>query len=161
MNTAIVYSSTHGTTEKTAHQIQELLGKKNIDLYNLKTVTTIDLSLYDKIIIGGSIHAGNIQLGIKKFCNQNTVELLQKKLGLFLCCMNEDAHTKQFHAAYPEILRNHAIASCIAGGEFLFEKMNFFQKLIVKKVSGFKTTVSKINNDAIEEFVLQLQHEKK
>jgi menaquinone-dependent protoporphyrinogen oxidase len=157
MKTAIIYASTHGTTEKTSNLIHELLGMKGIDMFDLKKTNHIDLTNYERVIIGSSIHAGNNQMRVKKFCKNNTVELLQKKLGLFICCMNEPEYEKQFAAAYPEILRKHSVATCFAGGEFIFEKMNFFQKAIVKKVSGVKETISKINTEAIEDFVISLQ----
>ncbi|MEN8122633.1 MAG: hypothetical protein ABFS35_19990 [Bacteroidota bacterium] len=40
--------------------------------------------------------------------------------------------------------------------EYLFFRFHFFEKLIVKRVSGFKETVSKINMDEVNKFALKM-----
>lgn len=153
MKTAIIYASHHGTTAKIAEYISKFQAAKNPDLINVKKNLNPDLSQYSYIIIGGSIHASNIQSSIKKFCKKYEDDLLKKNLGLFLCCMNEPDFDKQFENAFPEKLRKHAVAHTIAGGEFLFEKMNFIERAIVKKVAKIKNTVSKINYSSIDIFL--------
>lgn len=156
MSTAIVYMSKHGTTQKLAKMLQEKI-ENDAKLIDLRKVQKPDISIYDTVIIGGSIHAGMIQNRIKKFCESNSELLITKTLGLFLCCMyEEEIAFEQFNIAFPDKLRNHAKASGLLGGEFLFEKMNFFEKLIVKKVSGFKETVSKINMAEVENFAQKM-----
>jgi len=159
METAIIYASSHGTTEKIARQIQDGLGDDSTRLINLKETRTVDLSLFDTLIIGGSIHAGQMQGRVKTFCKKNMVDLLQKRVGLFMVGMNEPEFETEFNNAFPELLRNHAITSKCVGGEFLFEKMNFFEKLIVKKVSGITENISKINEDKIAELVSEVKNE--
>lgn len=159
MKTAIIYSSTHGTTEKVALEIQNKLGSERCNLFNLKVNDKVDLSGYSQVVIGGSIHAGMIQGRIKDFCNKNMVSLLDKDLALYLSCMHEGEEAKkQFEMNYPELLRNHARIKKLTGGEFLFEKMNFFQKAIVRKVSGVKQTQSKMDQKAIDDMVNELQN---
>lgn len=158
MNTAIIYATTHGTTEKVALKIKELAGSENTFLFNLKDGLPFDLDVFDKIIIGGSIHAGMIQKRVKDFCKQHTLELLQKPLGLYLCGMNEPEYEVQMAKNFPEILRRHATAMDTLGGEFLFDKMNFFQKLIVKKVSGISESVHKLNDEKIQNFTNNLKN---
>lgn len=152
MKTLIIYNSKHGTTEKVAAMIADRLDENEVYLINLKFKAKIDLELYDKIIIGGSIHMGQIQKVIKDLVNDHLQELLQKQLGLFICCMNEDKAEEEFENAFPEELRKHAVATGIMGGELLFEKMNFLDKFIVRTVSGQKETVSKIKFSAIDKF---------
>lgn len=157
MKTAIIYASSHGTTEKVAKQIQNGLGTDNALLVNLKTTKTVDLSLFDTVIIGGSIHAGQMQSRVKTFCKKNMVDLLRKRVGLFMVGMNEPQFDTEFNNAFPELLRKHAITSKCVGGEFLFEKMNFIEKLIVKKVSGISHNVSKIDDSKISELVYDIK----
>jgi menaquinone-dependent protoporphyrinogen oxidase len=159
MKTAIIYASSHGTTEKVAKQIQYMLGDEHIMLINLKETKMIDLSLFDTVIIGGSIHAGQMQGRVKAFCKKNMLDLLQKHVGLFMVGMNEPQFENEFNNAFPELLRKHAVASKCVGGEFLFEKMNFFEKLIVKKVSGITQNISKIDENKIEELVCEVKNE--
>jgi len=157
MKTAVIYASTHGTTEKVATMIREQLGTATTDLFDLKNKPDIDLNLYDTIVIGGSVHAGNIQAKVKKFCNNNANVLLTKRLGLFLCGMNVPEYQKQFEKVFDSALREHASASCVAGGEFLFEKMNFFQKAIITKISGVKSSVYQVNEKKVRAFAEALK----
>jgi len=158
MRTAIVYTSNHGTTEKVAQKIKEGLGEEKAQLFNLKKNKKFDVSQFDQIIVGGSIHAGQVQKKVKHFLEKNTPELLKKRLGLFLCCMHEDEAVNQFNREFPEKLRSHAISKKIMGGEFLFEKMNFVEKALIKKIAGVKESVSKINHNEIEAFVKEIKN---
>lgn len=156
MKTAIVYASSHGTTEKVANIIKDKLDSTTVQIFNLKSKPKIDLSNYETIIIGGSIHAGSIQNEVKKFIKENTITLMQKKVALYLCCMNEPEEKKEFEANYPELLRNHSVYNAIVGGEFIIEKMNFIEKFLVRKISGVTTTVSKIRYSEIDNLVNSL-----
>ena len=158
MRTAVVYASNHGTTEKVAQNIKEGLGEEKAQLFNLKKDKNFDVFQFDQIIVGGSIHAGQIQKRVKQFLEKYTQELLQKRLGLFLCCMHEDEAENQFNIVFPEKLRSHAISKKIMGGEFLFEKMNFVEKALIKKIAGVQESVSKINNKEIETFVKEIKN---
>ena len=158
MKTAIVYVSKHGTTEKTALKIKQGLGETSTELFNLRNSSLIDLSNFDQVIVGGSIHAGMIQNCVKDFCNKNTSTLLEKRLGLFISCFYEgEIAQTQLEKAYPEMLKKHAISCKVMGGEMLLEKMNFFEKLIVKKVAGINQTDSKIKHENIEAFINEMK----
>jgi menaquinone-dependent protoporphyrinogen oxidase len=152
MKTAIFYATTHGTTEKIVGIMQQTLGKQRTQLFNLKTSEPVNMTNFDRIIIGGSIHAGMIQKCVKDFCKNHTLELLQKPLGLFTCGMNDPEFETQFQKAFPEILRKHALAQQTLQGEFIIEKMNFFQRLIVRKVSGIHESISRIDPQKIAAF---------
>ena len=54
--------------------------------------------------------------------------------------------------AFPKELHEVAKANAYFGGEFNFEKMNFFEKFIIRKISHVKESVSKIDHAAIEQF---------
>ena len=152
MKTLIAYSTTHGCTEKTAYELADFLGGES-SVLNLKKTRIDDLNDFDRVIIGGSIHAGQIQKQVKNFCHKNLEILKNKELGLFICCMeNGETAQKQLMEAFPEELHKVAKASAIFGGAFEFEKMNFLQKMIVKKVAKIKHSTSKVDHDAIKKF---------
>lgn len=157
MKTLIVFTTTHGCTEACATKLRHQL-KSDAEVINIKKKKPGNLSDYETIIIGGSIHAGKIQKKIKKFCQENLEILKQKKLGLFLCCMEvgEQAQ-KQFQDAFPGELIDHASATGFFGGEFNFDKMNFIEKAIIKKVAKIEKSVSKIDETNIVEFAQKIQ----
>ena len=156
MSTAIVYITRHGCTGKAARILREKLGG-DVTAVNLKSDGTPDLSQYDTVIVGGSIHVGRIQRRITKFIEKHLEELLAKRLGLYLCCMYEEERAeKQFEEAYPLELRDHACATGLFGGEFDFSKMNFFERKIVKKVANIEESVSRLDPGAIEEFARKI-----
>ncbi|MCK3683839.1 flavodoxin domain-containing protein [Maribellus sp. YY47] len=152
MKTLITYCTTHGCTETIARELQQLLGQ-DVVLCNLKKEKAPDLSSFDRIIVGGSIHAGQIQKRIKSFCKQHAADLKEKELGLFICCMDEGEEAQtHLSNAYPEDLLNHAKATACLGGEFNFEKMNFLEKFIVRKVAKIDHSASKMDKQAIRKF---------
>jgi len=151
--------SKHGCAEKTAGMLKEHLGGE-VALVNLKKEKNLDLSRYDTIIVGGSIHAGRIQRGVRKYLERHRETLLGKQLGLYLCCMEEgETAEKQFEEADPEELRRHAAATGLFGGEFDLEKMNFFERKIVKKAAKVEESISRIDTEAIREFVEKISQD--
>ena len=156
MKTLIAYSTTHGCTGKIAEQMSSYLDG-DVKLVNLKKNSSPDISGFNRIIIGGSIHAGQIQKRVREFCNENTGELLKKELGLFITCMETgEVAQKQLMEAYPEELFYNAKITAFFGGEFDFKRMNFFEKLIVKKVAHVKESTSLVNTESVKKFTRRM-----
>ena len=156
MKIAIIYASKHGTTEKVANSIADKLKEANeVQLFWLKKIANPDISLFDMVILGASIYAGQASSKMKSFCKKNESVLLQKKTGLFICGMHPDKEqqNKELNEAYPVALHEKAMATGFLCGEFLFEKLNFFERLIVKKIAKTKSSVHQINWEAIDDFV--------
>lgn len=157
MKTLIVYASRHGAAEKCARLLAERLGG-NVDVFDLKKAGPVDPSGYESVVVGGSIHAGKVQSRVKKFCESRAETLLKKRLGLFICCMEEgDKAWKQFHDAFPARLVDHAAARGLFGGAFDFERMNWLEKTIIGKIAGVKESVCKINDPAVDEFAEKMK----
>lgn len=156
MKTIIIYESLHGSTEKCAKRLRELIST-DLQLARLKDTEDLHLEEFETVIIGGSIHHGVIQTRIEKFINDNQDVLLKKNLGLYLCCMEEGEIAKmQFDKAYPGKLREKAIAKGIFGGEFNLRKMSFFEKKLTRKLTGLSTSVSKLNDEEIQIFARKM-----
>lgn len=152
MSYLVVYMSQHGTTQKLATYLSQELDDK-VRLVNLANEAMPDIESWSTVIIGGSIHMGQIQKKIRQFCELNEKQLLLKRLGLFLCFMDMEEGAVEFDNAFPEPLRKHAVAHGLFGGELLLEKMNFLERLMVKAVRGVKESVSVVDEDAVEEFL--------
>ena len=154
MKTVIIFKSRHGTTEKVADILSQKFNTGTTDLIDIGKTKKPDIAPYKRVIVGGSIHVGKIQREIEKFCIKNKKELLKKELGLFICCMDPDdgVRTLEFEGAFSKELRDHAKACGIMGGEFLFEKMNILEKIAVKRIAHQDTSISKLDDVAIEKF---------
>ena len=155
MKALLIYTSKHGTTEKISETICNS-SKHEITRNNLKAHKSPDISDYDLIIIGCSIHAGSISMRTKKFIKKNKEKLLTKNTAIFMTCMNHEVAEKQFNDNFDTEIKEKSIATAYVGGEFLFEKMNKLERAIVKKVSGVDHTVSQIKTDTIQSFINQI-----
>ncbi|MBV7504576.1 flavodoxin domain-containing protein [Bacillus sp. sid0103] len=159
MKRLIVYCSSHGTTEKAVRFLSEILKGEVLTVDLNREKVKFDLRNFDTVNIGGSIHVGSIQRRIKHFISQNIDTLLEKDVGLFLCCMQVgETAIEQFTNAFPQELRKNSAAMGVFGGEFLLSEMNFFEKQIVKKVSGATIDQSNLDYEAIKEFASKLNN---
>ncbi|WP_224997318.1 flavodoxin domain-containing protein [Cesiribacter sp. SM1] len=157
MKVAIVYCTHHGTTEKVARLLAQKLEQHQVSVFDLGETPKPDIAPYDLVIIGGSIHVGMIQNKIKRFCEKNLEVLLEKEVGLFICCMLAENQKIQFERAYPAALRTHSKAHGYMGGEFKFEKMNFLEKLMVNVVAKTHESISRIHYASIDRFLQELE----
>ncbi|MBO6535143.1 MAG: flavodoxin domain-containing protein [Balneolaceae bacterium] len=157
MDTLIVYASKHGTTHEIAERISRLIGFNRCRTINIAKEKVPSLENYDTVIIGGSIYFGKIQKKIQRFCEENLQELLTKRIGLFICCMNNEAAKEEFNGAFPADLISHAAATGEFGGTFNFEDMNFIEKFIVRKHIGVDHTIRRINAQSINHFAILMQ----
>lgn len=161
MKTAIIFKTKHGTTEKVAYMLAKDLSSdgSEVRVIDLAKTRQPHLVSYERIIIGGSIHVGKIQREIRTFCERHTDVLRTKKLGLYICCMETDdkKRQKEFEDAFPENLKKHASAKAIMGGEFLLEKMNFIERLVVRKVAHTRESVHDIDTEAVEKFLKDIK----
>ncbi len=134
MKVLIAYGTKYGCTEKCAKLLAEKTSGE-VRLCNLKETKKIQLSQYDKIIIGGSMYGGRIQKEVKEFCTQNLELLSKKQLGLFVCGMLMKKAQEQLNASFPTELLEKAVAKDFFGGEFKFKDMNAMERFIVKMVA--------------------------
>jgi menaquinone-dependent protoporphyrinogen oxidase len=155
--TAIIYTSKHGTTAKVAQMIAGRLNQ--VLTIDLKKDKHPDVDSFDGIILGTSVYARTSAKTMQRFCKENLETLKQKRLALFVCGMELDSDKQQQELAnaYPQELYGYAVSRCFAGGEFLFEKMNFFERAIIKRIAKTNKSVSQIREEAIEEFVTEYE----
>ena len=157
--TAIVYMSKHGTTNKVAQLIKELLIGEEVSLINLNEHKAPDLNNCSRIVIGGSIHMGKIQKEVQVFCQKNKAVLKSKPIGLFLCCMYEgEKANEQFNNAFPEELRTAAKSKALMGFELNFNQMNPIERSMTKRITGYQEFKSQIDQIQITRFVTELKN---
>jgi len=152
-NTLIIFASNHGTVEKCARELFRLIDGK-VDICNLNQRKMLpDLTNYDSIIVGGSIHSGKIQVEIATFCEENQNELASKRLGLFISCIYKgEKAQRQLDEAFPEELRRNAVVSDYFGGEIDELKLNFWERLVTKQMIEKEDLVVALSNEKIKRF---------
>jgi menaquinone-dependent protoporphyrinogen oxidase len=144
--------SMHGCAEKAAIMLKNMHWEE-VDLFNLRLHKPPALEGYNTVIIGGSIHNGDIQGKIRKFCEEHEWELLTKRIGLYMCHMYDGEEAfRQFNDAFSEQLRQHAVAKGLFGGEFNLDKMTRQEKMFLEKATGIDRNIENINTKAIEGF---------
>jgi menaquinone-dependent protoporphyrinogen oxidase len=166
MKTLIIYATRYGSAERCAKMLSEkLIG--DVDLLNLKDRQNIDLSQYEKVIIGGSIYVGKIQKEVNEFCTKHLEELKQKKVGLYVCGMLKEKADIEINDNFPQELLDHAIAREFFGGTFDFKKMNVFTKFIVKNITkndkslpemDKNKVISTVSGELIHKFARSMNH---
>ena len=159
MKTLIIYGSNHGCAKKCAELLKENL-KGEVDIVDIRKDITLDLNNYDKVVIGGSIYMGKIQKEIEEVCESYCDNLKEKKLGLFICCMNEENVEKQIKDNFPEKLILSAKVQGYFGGAFNFKDMNFFERFIIRKVfKSLANTNDKFKGIDMKKFVDMIERE--
>ena len=163
-NTLIVFASSHGAVEKCARELFRLMEGK-VDICNLDRRESLpDLSKYDSIIIGGSIHYGKVQRVIANFSRKHQDLLTSRHLGLFISCMySGEKARQQLDSAYPEVLNQHAAARDYFGGEVDVKKLRFWERIITKQMIENENLVVKLSKDRIHQFAktMKTTYEKK
>ncbi len=160
MKTLIVYSTKYGSTEKCVEMLkQELTGE--VDLCNLKHNKKPNIDNYDNVIIGGPVFIGKLKKDVSTFVKKNLNQLLEKRVGLFICGIRPGEEGVNQLYGYPKSLLDHAVTKEIFGGEITFNKMNFIDRKLTKMVSNADNDFPKldenlngcfIKNEKIKEF---------
>lgn len=155
MSTLIAYASKYGFTKDCAGLLASKL-KEKADLCDL-AASCPDLSRYDTVVVGGSVYAGKLRKAAARFCAQNAGQLKDKKLGLFVCGMAEgEMALKEIESVFPAPLLAAAAAKSSFGGAFDFEKMNFFERFIMKRILGSGQSQKRLLEDNIERFAQKM-----
>jgi menaquinone-dependent protoporphyrinogen oxidase len=155
--TLIVYATKHGCAEQSARKVGAALYGE-VTILNIKDVREISLAAYDAVAVGGSIHAGKIQGSVRDFCAKHLEALKAKRLGLFICHMEEGAKAEaEFAAAFPKELIDAATAKGLFGGALILERMSWLEKALIKKMAKITASVSKIDEGSIAAFARVLR----
>ncbi|MCB2295221.1 flavodoxin domain-containing protein [Clostridium algoriphilum] len=153
MKTLIVYATKHGTTENAVNILKSKL-TGDVNLVNIMLEPATQLEEYDIIILGGSIYMGKIQKKLSTFILINLPLLLKKQIGLFICAGEKDKAlvSKELIFAFPATLFDHAIVKEVFGFELDMNKLNFFEKFVINKLKGVKTSIHELSETKIDAF---------
>lgn len=159
MNTLIAYVSKYGTTEKNIQLLNEKLNNK-AEVINLKKQLKINVDIYENVLIASPIYMGRPPREIKKFCNAYKNILVSKNIKIILCGMSQEEQAiKTFLYFLPKDLVKDNSQIVFFGGAFNFERMNWLDKLIVKKIARVRESMSNILEDNITKLANEILDE--
>ena len=122
----IVYASKSNNKEKCAYKLAKEL--KLVDVVNLSSNNSIDLSNYETIIIGGYIRMGLLSKKVKRFIKNNESILKNKNVAYFICCGFIENKEKYFKDNINSYMLDNSIIYDSFGGELNIRKCSFIQR---------------------------------
>jgi len=151
LRTLIAYRTKYGTAAACARLLLEKIGGDTV-LADLADARDVNVGDYDVVLVGGSIYAGKVQRAVVSFCERNRPALLQRGVGIFLCCLyqGEDA-LMQLHSAFPDWLLAHASARALPGGEVHYARLTFLDRLLVRGLTHAKGELSRMDPRALDD----------
>jgi menaquinone-dependent protoporphyrinogen oxidase len=153
MQTLIVYNSKYGAAEKCVQMMRSKLSGEVTEI-NVRDGQAPPPTNFDRILIGSNIHAGSIHKKVRRYCFTHSNALLEKPTGLFLCCLApEEKAQDYFEKNFPPALVEQTKTTGVLGGSLYFEKMNFFERFILRKISGTSTSYESLDEERIRKFI--------
>lgn len=151
MNTIILYATKYGFTKEIAEKTAEFY--PDAVICDLKSQTIPELSGFDNVIIGSSLYAGMIRKEAKKYMEDNSKILRNKKLGLFLCGLQSKNSADYFTNNFSSDILNSAFAKAFLGGGFDPKKAGFFDRFIIKTIAKITTYQKNIDEKNLLYFI--------
>lgn len=154
MSILILYLSKHGTVEEIANTMKNLSGE-SVDIRKLDShINGALIDKYDALIVGGSIHMGKAPQRLIRFCKSYSHFFKEKKSGVFLCTLTDPGKAEHYlKETFPEEVLDACHATGLFGGAVTYEKMNFMERSMMKKITGEDKSFSKVDNDRIAAFI--------
>ena len=137
----IIYSTTDGHTKMICERIKNFLTDGNlVELLSLEDAKKVDLSNFEKIIIGASIRYGKHSKELYKFINLNKNILDQKKCAFFSVNVvarkpeKNTAETNPYINKFLKISKWRPNKIKVFAGKVDYPNYNFFDKYIIKLI---------------------------
>ncbi len=175
-NIVMVYSSMYGQTQKICLRLQELLEKKDnkkkdnkVTLIAINDIKTVDLSIFDKIIIASSIKYGKHNKKIQSFVKANK-QLINSKPNAFFS-VNATARkegkdvpeTNRYLKKFIKKTQWQPQHLAIFAGAIKFQKYTMLERFIIRNIMKITkgptdpmTDIEYTNWQKVEEFSLTL-----
>ncbi len=154
-NYLIIYSTTDGHTKTICERIKNFLNDGNlVKLISLEDAKKIDLSNFEKIIIGASIRYGKHSKELYKFINLNKSILNQKKSAFFSVNVvarklgKNTVETNPYINKFLKISKWKPNKISVFAGKVDYPNYNFFDKYIIK----FIMFISKGPTDTLQSY---------
>ena len=137
----IIYSTTDGHTKTICERIKKFISNDNlVELLSLEDAKKVNLSNFEKIIIGASIRYGKHSKELYKFINLNKNILDKKKCAFFSVNVvarkleKNTAETNPYINKFLKISKWKPNKIGVFAGKVDYPNYNFFDKYIIKLI---------------------------
>ncbi len=149
MKFVILYGSNEGQTEKIASYMVDVLYSKGhfATAFHLKDLPTrFDLTQYDAVLIGASIHAGQYQDYVVRWIQNHRAVLDNMPNGFFSVCLTAKDNNLQDHEAVEGYISNFIAKTGWQpkqvesfAGALRWERYGWFKRLLMRNVVKSKS----------------------
>ena len=147
----ILYSTTDGQTLKICERIKTIVSSE-IDIVSLDNIKSIELDLYDLIILGASIRYGKHKLEVSNFVLNNKEVLESKKTAFFSVNAVARKENKNTPESNPYILKFLKQTNWkpdyveVFAGKINYPKYNLIDKYIIRFIMWITKGPTNIKN---------------
>lgn len=147
MSTAVVVATKHGTTAEIGHRLAAQLGP-GVVVHDLADGSP-DLCGVETIVLGTPVYAGMPHKAMKQYVA--SADLEGRQVALFVVGMlpSPEQRAQAFANAYPEALRERAVAGDFLTGRFRFDRLSTFERFTVRWVTKTTQDIDAVDDDAI------------
>ena len=149
--TLIIYSSVDGQTLKIVDKISESITGEKV-IYDLDALPDVDLSEYDKVLIGASVRYGKLRPNLYQFVNTHKAQLDDISNAFFLVCLTArkpekvDPKNNAYMLKFDALSQWQPKLKVVFAGALMYSRYNWWQTLIIQmimKITGGSTDKSK------------------
>ncbi len=157
-NILILYSTTDGHTRKISERLQDMLEQQAhvVTLVSLGDDSQLDLSPFDKIVIGASIRYGKHRPYVIEFINRN-VQLLTSKPGAFfsvnVTARKPNKNTPETNPYMPKFLKQinwQPTKLAVFAGKIDYPRYTTFDRMMIRFIMWI--TKGPTDRNAVVEF---------
>ena len=139
-NILIIYSTTDGHTRKICQRLQDVMEQQahEVTLVSVNDNPQLDLSLFDKIVIGASIRYGKHRPEVVETINRNA-QLLASKPGAFfsvnVTARKPDKNTPETNPYMPKFLKQinwQPNELAVFAGKIDYPKYSTFDRMMIR-----------------------------
>jgi menaquinone-dependent protoporphyrinogen oxidase len=149
----VLYSTVDGQTLKIIKALQGVVESDyTCEVVNIAECQHIDISIFDKVLIGGSVRYGHLNKKLYKFVEKYKAELDEVDSSFFcvnLTARKPEKNTPETNAYMQTFLKTSNWVpknQAVFAGALLYSKYNWWQTLIIQmimKITGGSTDKSK------------------
>jgi menaquinone-dependent protoporphyrinogen oxidase len=139
-NILIIYSTTDGHTKKICERLQDVMEQQTheVTLVSMSDNPQLDLSLFDKIVIGASIRYGKHRPEVVEYINRNA-RLLATKPGAFfsvnVTARKPDKNTPETNPYMPKFLKQidwQPNELAVFAGKIDYPRYSTFDRMMIR-----------------------------